>query len=128
MRHYLGIAEPSNTGWCISFPAFPGVVSVGHGVSDLLQNATDALASVIAEMQADGLEIPVGFQTHREVDLSSYANPYLLIVPVAIGGTTIRINVTMNEGLVAELDALAEKLGTSRSALLARGAKMVVGS
>ena len=36
------------------------------------------------------------------------------------------INVTMDEGLVARLDSLADRAHASRSALLARGARMVL--
>ena len=39
----------------------------------------------------------------------------------------MRINVTMDEGLVARLDSLAERTHASRSALLARRARMVLG-
>jgi metal-responsive CopG/Arc/MetJ family transcriptional regulator len=38
----------------------------------------------------------------------------------------VRINVTMDDGLLARLDSLADRSHASRSALLARGARMVL--
>ncbi|HEX4368031.1 MAG TPA: type II toxin-antitoxin system HicB family antitoxin [Rhodopila sp.] len=80
-RHYLGIAEPLPANWSISFPAFPGTVTTGRDFAELMTNARDALASVVAAME---------------------------------------------EGLVARLDNLANRAHASHSALLARGACMVL--
>jgi predicted RNase H-like HicB family nuclease len=80
-RHYLGIAEHLPENWSISFPAFPGTVTTGRDFAELMTNARDALASVVA---------------------------------------------AMDEGLVARLDSLADRAHASRSALLARGARMVL--
>jgi metal-responsive CopG/Arc/MetJ family transcriptional regulator len=49
-----------------------------------------------------------------------------VLVSVEVGGRSVRINVTMDEGLVARLDNLAIRAHASRSALLARGARMVL--
>ena len=57
-RYYLGIAEPLPENWSISFPAFPGTVTTGQGFAELMTNARDALASVVAAMQEDGEPIP----------------------------------------------------------------------
>jgi metal-responsive CopG/Arc/MetJ family transcriptional regulator len=45
---------------------------------------------------------------------------------VEAGGRSVRINVTMDEGLVTRLDKLANRAHASRSGLLARGARMVL--
>jgi metal-responsive CopG/Arc/MetJ family transcriptional regulator len=51
-----------------------------------------------------------------------------VLTPVDVGGRAVRINVTMDEGIVARLDNLAERLSSSRSALLARGARIILTS
>jgi predicted RNase H-like HicB family nuclease len=128
-RHYLGIAERSTTGWSLSFPAFPGTVTIGDDFSELMANARDALASVVAAMSEDGLAIPQSFDAMSEAAepvLKGYRNPRLVLVPVEIGGRSMRLNITMDEGLVARLDQLASRANASRSALLARGARLVL--
>ncbi len=125
--HYLAIAEHAPENWSLSFPAFPGAVTTGQDFAELIAHARDALASVVAAMQEDGDRLPASFEASPEVpafDLAEYVEPR--IVPVDVGGRSVRINVTMDEGLVARLDSLADRAHVSRSALLARGARMVL--
>jgi predicted RNase H-like HicB family nuclease len=129
MRHYIGIAEPTPDGWSISFPAFPGTVTTGQSLSELLLNAHDALASVVAAMEEDGTAIPESVEAvpyGPQYNRAEYDDPHVMIVPIETSGKAARINVTMDEGLVARLDSLAERSHASRSALLARGARMVL--
>jgi hypothetical protein len=57
---------------------------------------------------------------------ADYHDPRIVLLSVEVGGRSVRINVTMDEGLVARLDSLADRAHASRSALLARGARMVL--
>ncbi len=128
-RHYIGIAEPTQDGWSIGFPAFPGTVTTGETLAELAMHAGDALASIVAAMEEDGEALPVSVDTDPRSSpyaLSDYHEPHIVIVPVEVSGKAARINVTMDEGLVARLDSLAERSHASRSALLARGARMVL--
>ena len=129
IRHYLAIAEQLPENWSLSFPAFAGTVTTGQDFAELMANARDALASVVAAMQEDGDRLPDSFEVSPDApayDLDDYQDPRIVLVPVDVGGRSMRINVTMDEGLVARLDRLADRAHASRSALLARGARMVL--
>jgi predicted transcriptional regulator len=94
-----------------------------------MANARDALASVVAAMEEDGEPIPESFDASPEeltYNPADYHDPRIVLLPVEVGGRSVRINVTMDEGLVARLDSLADRAHASRSALLARGARMVL--
>jgi predicted RNase H-like HicB family nuclease len=128
-HHYVGIAEHMPANWSISFPAFPGTVTTGQDFAELMANARDALASVVAAMVEDGEALPASFETlpdQGDIATAGYQNPHIVVVPVEVGGRAVRINVTMDEGLVARLDSLAARAHASRSALLARGARLVL--
>ena len=128
-RHYLGIAEPLPENWSISVPVFPGTVTTGRDFAELMKNARDALASVVAAMEEDGAAIPESFDASPDVQTynpNDYHDPRIVVISVEAGGRSVRINVTMDEGLVARLDSLADRAHASRSALLARGARMVL--
>ena len=128
-RYYLGIAECLPENWSISFPVFPGTVTTGRDFAELMTNARDALASVVAAMEEDGVPIPESFDAAPESSAynpAGYHDPRAVLIPVDVGGRSVRINVTMDEGLVARLDRLADRAHASRSALLARGARMVL--
>jgi hypothetical protein len=49
-----------------------------------------------------------------------------MLVSVEAGGPAVRINVTMEVGIVVRLDRLADRAHSSCSALLARGSRMVL--
>ena len=130
-RHYLGVAEPGPNNWSLSFPAFPGTVTTGDTFAALMTNAQDALASVVEAMQEDGVAIPDGFEGSPDMsdfEAADYHDPHIVLLPVEIGGKALRINVTMDEGLVARLDRFADRAHASRSALLARGARLLLAS
>jgi predicted RNase H-like HicB family nuclease len=126
-RHYLGVVEPAAEGWSISFPAFPGAVSAGNTFAEVMANGRDALASVIEAMREDGDEVPESFDGElgkAGYNAAYYHDPRIVMISVEVGGKAARINVTMDEGLVALLDSAADRLHSNRSALLARGARM----
>jgi predicted RNase H-like HicB family nuclease len=68
-RHHIGIAEPDGSGWSLGFPAFPGTVTTGDTLAELIGHARDALASVVATMEEDGLTLPAS------VDADPQASP-----------------------------------------------------
>ena len=130
IKNYVGIAEQATENWSMSFPAFPGTVTVGRNLAELYANAKDALATIVEAMLEDGESLPASFETNPDLasdfKASDYVNPRIVIVPVEVGGKAMRINVTMEESLVARVDSLAGRMQSSRSALLARGARMVL--
>jgi predicted RNase H-like HicB family nuclease len=129
LKHYVGVIEPEPKNWALGFPAFPGTFTLGDTLGDLLMHARDALASVVGAMEEDGDALPPDATEAPDafdIDRSLYDDPRLVPVPVEVRGKSVRINVTMDEGLVSRLDRMAEGAGTSRSALLARGARLVL--
>ena len=127
-RHYLGIAEPGLHNWSISFPAFPGVISTGMTFAELLENGRDALASVVDALQEGGESLPSDYTASTEpgYDPAQYRDPRAVVLSVEVASKALRINVTMEEALLARLDRVAERTHTTRSALLAKGARMVL--
>jgi predicted RNase H-like HicB family nuclease len=121
-RTYFGIAERAGDGWSISFPAFPGTVTTGDTIPDLLTNARNALASVVEAMQDEEQEIPQSYDDSPTADPQNYQDPHLMLLSIEDSEKSVRVNVTMAETLVWRLDNLAERLHSSRSALLAKGA------
>ncbi len=59
---------------------------------------------------------PAGSRARKPVE------PVRLLVPVEAPGRPVRVNISMDEGLVARLDAAANRHGMSRSAFLAEAA------
>ncbi len=91
-RHFLGIAEKLPENWSLSFPAFPGTVTTGCDFADLMDNAHDALASVVAAMTEDGRPIPESFDTLPVTplhDLTYHRDPRPVLVAANVGGRSV---------------------------------------
>jgi predicted RNase H-like HicB family nuclease len=129
-KTYLAIADrvPGEANWSITFPDFPGVTSVAAKFADVMSQAKDALATVVEDMERDGESLPQAIEDDvlPDYDRSVYHDPRTLMVSVETAGRALRVNVSLDEGLLARIDDVAKRTGVSRSALLARGARMVI--
>ncbi len=129
-RHYIAVVdrEPGEANHSILFPDFPGVTSVAESYSAIIRQAKDALASAVIDMIESGEALPAAVENDvmPELDLSACHSPRVFLVPVEVPGHAVRVNVTLDEGLLGRLDEIASRTHSSRSALLARGARAVI--
>lgn len=129
-KYYLGIADqaPGEASWSILFPEFPGVTSVAERFADVMRQAKDALGSAVEDMERDGESLPASIEDDAVPAFSraAFHDPVALLVPVEVSGRALRVNISIDEGLLARIDNVSKRSGLSRSALLARGARMVI--
>jgi predicted RNase H-like HicB family nuclease len=114
---YIAVVERGNEGFGVFFPDVPGCVSAGRTEQDVLANAEEALAGHLAEMLLGGESLPErsdNIPPDPEVDEYCRA-----LVRVELPGKAVRINITMDEGLVAAID----RVTTNRSSFLAEAAR-----
>jgi hypothetical protein len=55
-----------------------------------------------------------------------FYDPVALLVAVEVSGQALRVNISLDNGLLARIDDASKRSGLSRSALLARGARTVI--
>jgi predicted RNase H-like HicB family nuclease len=129
-KHYLAIADklPGEANWSILFPALPGVTSVAPRFADVMRQARDALATAVEDMARDGEPLPPSIEDDAlpDYDRSAFADPHTLLVPVDVPGRALRVNVSLDEGLLARIDTVSKRTGLTRSALLARAARLLI--
>ena len=115
--HYTAIVERSRTGFSVFFPDVPGCVSAGRTERETFENAEEALAFHLGEMANAGEPIPppsADIPTDPEVD-----EHCRFLARVELPGKAVRLNITMDEGLVAAIDRVAP----NRSSFLAEAAR-----
>ncbi|MBI1778363.1 MAG: type II toxin-antitoxin system HicB family antitoxin [Proteobacteria bacterium] len=121
---YQAPGEEPDDGWDVIFPEFLGCVSQGDTPQDAMANALEAVTLHVAGMIEEGKELPL--PSRLNVDLPRWvgkifmANEVHAFLPVPVPGASVRINVTMDEGLLTRMDRTASKLGTTRSGFLAK--------
>ncbi len=113
------ISRDPDTDTCVSFPDFPGCVTTGPDIAAALRNAEAALGGHIDAMLADGEQIPE--PTPPEAVYSPPSDNVIAVamVPVRRHGRAVRINISIDERLLRQIDAAAETEGLTRSRRLA---------
>jgi predicted RNase H-like HicB family nuclease len=114
-------------GYGISFPDFPGCVSAGKTIEDALREGAEALALHVDGMREDGEKIPKPrtVEAIREAGQEWVGLQDAIIATVSLlppQGKALRVQVTMDERLLARIDAVTK----NRSAFLSQAALRIL--
>ena len=128
MRFIALVHKDTDSCYGVSFPDVPGCTSAGDTLDEALTNAVDALSGHIRLMEADGDAVP---NPRTLEDISTDATfaedmqgAIITAVPlVRDRGSTTRINVSLDLGLLEAIDGLAKERSQTRSAFLASAAR-----
>lgn len=123
-RYFPIILERTDDGLHATFPDFPGLTAFGATAADVVANAEAGLALHIAGMIEDGDAIPSPSDLDAvPVDQDAPPEAGRLLVRADLPGKAVRVNVTLDESLLAAIDAEARNRDTSRSGFLAAAAR-----
>ena len=119
VAYYPAIIERGKHGFGVYFPDVPGCTSGGDSIHQAVRNAEDALRGHLGIMIEDGDDIaaPTDLDSvPRDPEVREAAR---VLVRVEIPGRSVRLNITMDDGLILAADAAAAARGMNRSAYLA---------
>jgi predicted RNase H-like HicB family nuclease len=128
MRSYIGlIHKDAGSDFGVSFPDFPGVITAGTTLDDARAMAEEALSLHIEGIAEDGEAIPEP-STLEEVmsDPDNRTGVAILVSVKTAQPKIVRVNVTLPEDVLAQIDRYAEAHGFTRSGLLAQAAKKMI--
>jgi predicted RNase H-like HicB family nuclease len=124
MRNYIGIIhKDARSDFGVSFPDFPGCISAGSTLEEARANAEEALALHIEGMTADGDAIPEPTSLDAVMADPDYRDGVAILVPAPEPARAIRVNVTIPDDALREIDAYAEEHGFTRSGFLVAAAR-----
>lgn len=114
---YTAIIERGPKSFGAFFPDVPGCVSAGRTEQEVFANAEEALSLHLGEMVRAGEALPERSDfVPSDPEVDEYCR---LVVRVELPGKAVRLNITMDEGLVAAIDRVA----SNRSNFLAEAAR-----
>lgn len=125
MRNYIAlIRKDADSDYGVSFPDFPGVVTAGTDLDDARSMAEEALALHVDGMVEDGEAIPEPSALEAVMaDPENGDGVAILVSLPAESKKAVRVNITLPEDVLKEIDAFAEAQGLTRSGFLARAAR-----
>lgn len=127
MARYLAIIDEADGLFGVSFPDAPGCTAMGATQDEAIENAADALAEWVADVIADG-GTPPKPRTLAELaasgEITEGAGQIVASIPLLLdSGRLGRANISIDTGLLAEIDEAARRRGVTRSAFLAAAAR-----
>ena len=128
MTNYIAlIHKDADSEFGVSFPDLPGCVSVGATMEEARINAEEALLLHVDGMIEDGKAIPAPSTLDEIMANPENRDGAVIVVPLATAPPrTVRVNITLPETTLRDIDAYAESHGFTRSGLLARAAKRMI--
>lgn len=125
MRSYIGlIHKDPDSDYGVSFPDFPGVVTAGTDLDDARRMAEEALAFHVEGMVEDGEAIPEPSSLDQVMADAANLDAVAVLIPLkSQARKSVRLNITLPEEVLREIDAYAEAHGLTRSGFLAQAAK-----
>lgn len=123
MKYFAVVHHEPGTAFGVTFPDIPDCFAAADEEDDIVGNAMDALDDYFA----DGHAVPaassiIDVQKRHAADLAEGA--FLVSVSYIPRPTkSVRMNISMDQGLVQAIDATAKRLKLSRSAFLAQAAQ-----
>lgn len=128
MRSYIGlIHKDADSDYGVSFPDFPGVITAGTSLDDARAMAGEALALHIEGLTEDGEAVPEPSTLEKVMaDPDNKAGVAILVSVKTEQPKSIRVNVTLPEDVLEQIDKYAEAHGLSRSGLLTQAAKKLI--
>jgi predicted RNase H-like HicB family nuclease len=130
MRHYIAlIHKDADSDYGVSFPDLPGCISAGSDLDEARAMGAEALAFHVAGMAEDGGAIPEPSSLEDVMSNPENRDGVAILVPLADAATkAIRVNITLPEPDLNEIDAYAEAHGLTRSGFLLTAARRAIES
>ncbi|PBC06454.1 type II toxin-antitoxin system HicB family antitoxin [Mesorhizobium sp. WSM3859] len=129
MSRYIALVDAADGIVGVSFPDAPGCVAQSENRDEAFKDATAALAEWVAEELAEGRDAPRPrsmdeLMADGEVRSALTDGAVLISVPLIRDyGRPARANISLDAGLLADIDEAAHRLGVTRSAFLAAAAR-----
>ena len=128
MLYVAFIHRDADSGFGISFPDFPGCISDGDTIDETIQRGATALAFHIEGMIQDGETVPAPRSLQGIEGDPSLAEwregAAICFVPAVIDkGSSRRVNISLDYGLLQAIDDEAKRRGVTRSAFLSSAAR-----
>jgi predicted RNase H-like HicB family nuclease len=110
----------------VAFPDFPGCTTVGANLDEAVAKAEQALAFHVEGLAEDGplpqprtlMELRQDAEFRRDAKDAA-----IVLIPYEPPSRAVRLNITLEESLVARIDKAAAAAGESRSGFLATAAR-----
>jgi predicted RNase H-like HicB family nuclease len=123
----VGLVRTHNGEFGLTVPDFPGLFGGGETMAEVVQRGRIGLQMHADLLHQRGADLPEPRnidQIRCDPDLAEdLRDAAFVILDVELPGKVVRLNITMDDRLLGQVDRAAKALGESRSAFLAAAAR-----
>lgn len=122
MQHFYAIVhKDEDSAFGVEFPDLPGCFSAADTLEEVPAKAREALSLWFED--AEAVEPRSLAEIRKEAAEALAAGAFLIAVPhVVRTGRAVRVNISIDEGLLDAIDSVAKQRKQNRSAFLAEAA------
>jgi len=131
MKYPVVIHKDADSDYGVTVPDLPGCFSAGDTVEDALANAIEAMECHMEGLLIDGEVIPKAQPVEQHRGRPEYSNGIWALLDVdlsKLSGKSKRVNITLPERILTQIDSFASRTGETRSGLLVHAALEYVSS
>ena len=123
MKHYFAVVhKDADSAFGVTFPDLPGCFSAADDLEDVTANASEAL-DLFFEDAAPVMPMPIE-DARRIAAEDLAAGAFLVAVPLLSRDTTsTRVNISLERGVLADIDTAAAARRLTRSGFIAQAAR-----
>jgi len=125
MQYLIFIHKDHHSDYGVIVPDLPGCYSAGNTIEDAIQNTHEAIECHLECLLLDGDPIPFKQSLEQHLDNPDLKDGVLAVVDIdlsKISGKSRRINITLPERFLKQIDEYTKDHGGNRSAFLADAA------
>jgi len=121
MQYPIFIHKDKNSDYGVIVPDFPGCFSVGVTIEEAIKNAHEAIECHLEGLLLDDESIPLKKPIEEHLENPDFKDGLLAMVEIdisKISGKTTRINISLPEHFLKQIDKFTHQHGGNRSAFL----------
>ncbi len=129
MANYIAIIhKDSDSDYGVSFPDFPGCVTAGKTIDEAKDMSQEALSGHIKVMNEFGEMIPEPSSLEKIISSpeSSDVIAFFIVTIKDKKSKKVRVNITVPEEDLHQIDSFAKQHGMTRSAFLLKAAQDII--
>jgi len=127
MAHYIAlIHKDAESDFGVSFPDLPGCITAGSTLEEARAMAEEALALHLEGLAEDGDPIPEPSSLDVVMADPENRDGVAILVRADVKAKSVRVNITLPEDALREIDRFAEDQGLTRSGFLTVAAKRMI--
>lgn len=117
------IHKEADSDYGVHFPDLPGLVTAGSTLDEARAFAEEALALHLEGMAEDGVPVPEPSSLEAVMADPDNRDGVAILVRAETRSRAVRVNITLPEDALRDIDAYAEAHGYTRSGFLAQAAR-----